>query len=71
MVLGRLRSEDGEVNEEAQAEYDEIDLAIKLDGKEEPSYMSMLFKSSGTLHMSRRVSCAPLLALAPVSRSER
>ncbi|KAL8291519.1 hypothetical protein RQP46_002497 [Phenoliferia psychrophenolica] len=57
-ILGRLRSDDGEINEEAQQEFDEIDLAIKLDGGEDPSYVSMFFKSSGKLHMSRRTQLA-------------
>ncbi|KAK4698355.1 hypothetical protein P7C70_g7926, partial [Phenoliferia sp. Uapishka_3] len=57
-ILGRLRSEDGHVNEEAQNEFNEIDLAIKMDGTAEPSYFSMFFKSSGKLHMSRRTQLA-------------
>lgn len=54
-LLGRLRSEDGEVNDVALAEYHEIDQTIRMDGGEEPSYLTMFFSPCGKLHLSRRV----------------
>lgn len=54
-VLTRLRSEDGVINAEAQAEFDEIDRAIQIDGAAEPGYIDMAFRSHGKLHLSRRV----------------
>lgn len=54
-ILARLRSDDGEVNDEALAEFNEIDETMRIDGGEEPSYLTMLFRSCGKLHLSRRV----------------
>ncbi|GAA5879388.1 hypothetical protein JCM8547_004023, partial [Rhodosporidiobolus lusitaniae] len=48
-ILGRLWSEDGELNAEALAEYHEIEQTIALDGAEEPSYLTMLFLPCGKL----------------------
>ncbi|GAA5954950.1 hypothetical protein JCM8115_005577 [Rhodotorula mucilaginosa] len=57
-VLTRLRSEDGQINAEAQAEFDEIDRAIQIDGAAEPGYIDMTFRSHGKLHLSRRTQLA-------------
>ena len=59
-ILGRLRSETGEVNDQARAEFNEIDETLKLDGEEDPSYLTMAFSPCGKLHLSRRVSSAHL-----------
>lgn len=55
-VLGRLRAEDGIVNEESQAEFNDIENALKLEAANSFSYAKMFFTSCGKLHMSRRVS---------------
>lgn len=57
-VLGRLRSEDGIVNEESQAEFNDIENALKLEAANSFSYAKMFFTSCGKLHMSRRVQLA-------------
>ncbi|GAA5986175.1 hypothetical protein JCM10908_006443 [Rhodotorula pacifica] len=57
-VLIRLRSEDGQINEQAQAEFDEIEQTIKIDGADEPGYLDMTFRSHGKLHLSRRTQLA-------------
>ncbi|KAI5478116.1 MFS monosaccharide transporter [Pseudohyphozyma bogoriensis] len=57
-VLGRLRSNDGSVNEQAMTEFKEIDQNIQIDGKEDPSYFTMFFSSCGKLHLSRRTQLA-------------
>ncbi|GAA6008784.1 uncharacterized protein JCM10292_004670 [Rhodotorula paludigena] len=57
-ILARLRSDDGEVNNEALAEFNEIDETMRIDGGEEPSYLTMLFRSCGKLHLSRRTQLA-------------
>lgn len=54
----RLRCEEGESTELAQAEFNEIDQVIKIDGAEEPGYIDMTFRSHGKLHLSRRVRAA-------------
>lgn len=54
-ILGRLRSEEGIINDEARQEYDDIVNSIRLDGSEEPSYFAVFFTSRGKLHLSRRV----------------
>jgi len=58
VVLGRLRSDDGEVNEEARKEHAGIQTALALEAHSTYSYFAMLFKSCGTLHMSRRTQLA-------------
>ncbi|GAA6010909.1 hypothetical protein JCM10207_003985 [Rhodosporidiobolus poonsookiae] len=62
-ILGRLRSEDGEVNDEALAEFNEIEQTIKVDGGEEPSFFTMTFRSCGKLHLSRRTQLAVWLQI--------
>ncbi|TNY17917.1 general substrate transporter [Rhodotorula diobovata] len=57
-ILGRLRSDDGEVNDEARAEFNEIDQTIQMDGGEEPGYLRMFFSPCGKLHLSRRTQLA-------------
>lgn len=56
IVLGRLRSSDGMVNEEAKKEHAGIQTALALEAHASYSYFAMFFKSCGKLHMSRRVS---------------
>lgn len=57
-ILGRLRSEEGIINDEARQEYDDIVNSIRLDGSEEPSYFAVFFTSRGKLHLSRRTQLA-------------
>lgn len=56
MILTRLRSDENELTAEVQAEFDEIEETIRIDGAEEPGYIAMTFQSKGKLHLSRRVS---------------
>lgn len=61
-VLGRLRSDDGEMNDEARKELASIQTALALEAHSRISYFAMFFKSKGKLHMSRRVYIYSLLS---------